>query len=115
MKELFRERDYTRVGYYQSVLEEAGIPTHVRNKDLVGIMTEVPIPDFFPALCVVHDEDHAHALQILKDRVAVDEAKPKEEWKCASCEADNPGNFEVCWSCEGEGLGTDNSRGESGP
>lgn len=106
MKELFRERDYTRIGYYQSVLEEAGIPTHVRNKDLVGLMTEVPIPEFFPALCVVHDEDHPRALQLLKDQVAMDAVQSTtEEWNCAKCGAGNPGNFEVCWSCGADGGG----------
>jgi hypothetical protein len=52
MKELYRERDYTMVGYYQSVLESEGIETYVRNKDLVAMTTEVPLPDMFPALCV---------------------------------------------------------------
>lgn len=72
MKELFRERDYTRVGYYQSILEAVGIPTHVRNRDLVTMTTEVPIPEFFPALCVVNDEDYARALEVLRAQVATE-------------------------------------------
>ena len=47
MKELFRERDSTRVGYYQSILEAEGIPTHVRNRDLVSMASDIPIPEFF--------------------------------------------------------------------
>ena len=99
MKELFRERDYTRIGYCQSILEEAGIETVVRNKDLVGMLTEVPIPEFFPALCVVQDEDHERALQILKDRMMSDGEKVHAEWACPECNEKNPGTFEVCWSC----------------
>jgi hypothetical protein len=66
MKELFRERDPALVGMYQSLLESAGIATHVRNRDLVVMVTEVPIPEFFPALCVVNDGDYDRALEILR-------------------------------------------------
>lgn len=79
MKELFRERDYTRVGYYQSVLESEGIPTLVRNQHLVCMTTEVPIPDMFPALCVVHDDDHEHALDILREYAPPARIPPVEE------------------------------------
>ncbi len=74
MKELFRERDYARVGYYQSILEAEGIQTHVRNRDLVGMTTEVPIPEFFPALCVVNDEDYEEAMEILRESTGHGEA-----------------------------------------
>ena len=72
MRELFRERDPALVGMYQSLLEAAGIPTHVRNRDLVVMMTEVPIPEFFPALCVVNDDDYDRALSILRKSRGVD-------------------------------------------
>ncbi len=81
-------------------MEEAGIGTHVRNKALLGVRTEV-----LPALCVVNDQDHARALQVLKDRVADDRMKSTTEWKCIKCGSDNPGNFEVCWSCGDAGAG----------
>ena len=68
MKEIFRERDPARVGFYQSLLEAEGIPTHVRNRDLAtGMGTEVPIPEFFPALCVVNEEDYEAAIELLKE------------------------------------------------
>ncbi len=98
MEELFRERDFTRIGYCQSILEEAGIATHVRNKDLVGTLTEVPIPEFFPALCVVDPADRERALALLKERFESDAQRSDEEWHCA-CGEENPGNLDVCWSC----------------
>jgi hypothetical protein len=79
MKELFRERDPSRVGYYQSLLEASGIQTHVRNRDLVTTMgLEVPIPEFFPALCVVDDEDYDAAIEFLRE-VAEDDSPVPEE------------------------------------
>lgn len=101
MKEIFRERDYTRVGFCQSILEDAGIPTHVRNKDLVGTLTEVPIPEFFPALCVVHDEDYDRAVDVLRERFESDEARAcGEDIACPKCGEENPANFDLCWSCQ---------------
>ena len=102
MKELFRERDFSIVGYYQSVLESEGIATFVRNQNATTMMgTEIPIPEFFPALCVVNDEDYDKAMAIIKDRhESNNQAAGSEEWACPSCNESNPGNFDICWSCE---------------
>jgi hypothetical protein len=100
MKELFRERDFTKIGYFRSVLEGAGIETLIRNEVLSGV--EVPIPDFFPALCVVHDEDYDRAIATMREHAAHDSAKSEEEIACQGCGEGNPGNFEICWSCGGE-------------
>lgn len=99
MRELFRERDYTRVGYFQTVLEAEGIPTFVRNKDTTTFMTEIPIPEFYPALCIMNDEDYEDAVQILRDCIVKDSESSQEEVACPKCQETNPGNFEVCWSC----------------
>ena len=104
MKELFRERDATIVGYYQSVLESEGISTFIRNQNAVTMMgTEIPIPEFFPALCVVNDDDYDQAMAILKERHQSDAEAAEsdaESWTCQSCNESNPGNFDICWSCE---------------
>ncbi len=101
MKELFRERDFTRIGYFRSILESGGIETLIRNEVLSGV--EVSIPDFFPALCVVHDEDYDRAMAMLREQTAQDSEKSEEEIICQACGEGNPGNFEICWSC-GEAL-----------
>lgn len=110
MKELFRERDYTRVGYYQSILEAEGIETHVRNQNLATAgLAEIPIPEFFPALCVVNEEDYGKAMEILRISTVENELGADQEIACPSCAEQNPGNFEICWSCGGnlkaEGTG----------
>ncbi len=100
MKELFRDADFTRVGLCQSILEAEGIPTHIRNQDLVGIMTEVPIPEFFPALCVVDDGDYDRAITLLRDRMRSERERSRAgDRTCAGCDEPSPGNFEVCWNC----------------
>lgn len=103
MKELFRERDYTKVGYFQSVLEDAGIPSIVRNKHLtMSGLTEIPIPEFFPALCVINDEDYDRAMELIRCRYEENIAGADLEKKCPGCAEVNPGNFDVCWSCGAE-------------
>lgn len=99
MIELFRVRDFTVIGFYQSLLEAEGIPTFVRNENLSS--TEVSIPTFCPALCIMNEEDHPRALEILQAYASPEAAPPVgEDWVCKSCGEQNPGNFDLCWSCE---------------
>lgn len=100
MKELFREPDFTKVGYFQSVLEAEGIATIVRNKHLtMSGLTEIPIPEFFPALCVMDDTDYARAMEIIRLHLTENAKDADLEVACPSCGETNPGNFDLCWSC----------------
>ncbi len=103
MKELFRERDFTKVGYFQSVLETEGIATIVKNQHLtMSGLTEIPIPEFYPALCVMHDEDYPAAMEIIRRRITENAVNADAEVNCHACGETNPGNFDVCWSCGSE-------------
>jgi hypothetical protein len=102
MKELFREKDFTRVGYFQGILEAEGIPTFVRNQDTTTFLTEVPIPEFYPALCVMNDEDYEEAVRIIRDCIVKDSVSSETEVQCPKCRESNPGNFETCWACGSE-------------
>ncbi len=103
MREVFVNQDSARVGFYKSVLDEAGIPNFVRNIS-GNSMTEMPSPIFFPTLCVVQDEDYAEAMRILGE---IHYAKPADgpDWKCAKCKEDVPSTFDSCWQC-GEARAT---------
>jgi len=107
MKELFREQDITRVSYYRGVLEDHGIPTMIRNEYLTGSgLTEIPIPEFFPALCVINDEDFVQAVAIIREHLTANQRNADIEIRCVSCGEKNPGNFESCWSCGSQVLET---------
>ncbi|MEO7725038.1 MAG: hypothetical protein ABIU29_10220 [Chthoniobacterales bacterium] len=58
----------------------------------------MPSPIFFPALCVLHDEDYDRAMEILG---AIYYAPPSTapEWRCAQCGEIAPGTFDSCWQC----------------
>lgn len=91
------------VGYYESVLEGEGIATIVRNKHLTASgLSEIPIPEFFPALCVVDEADYPRAMEIIRRRISDNAENADIEVKCPACGEINPGNFDMCWSCGSE-------------
>ncbi len=98
MIELFRDPEMARVGQYQSILEGEGIATFVRNETLSG--TEVVIPAFYPALCVVDDADHPRAMEIIR---SYEQEVPgsETEIRCPECGELSPGTFSMCWNCQG--------------
>ncbi|MEM9017342.1 MAG: DUF2007 domain-containing protein [Verrucomicrobiota bacterium] len=100
MRELFREKDFSLVGQFRSLLESEGIQVHIRNEYLTGAgLTEIPVPEFYPALCVVNDEDYERAMEVIRSHLTRSDKSPGYDWTCAKCGEENPGNFEVCWSC----------------
>ena len=103
MKELFRDSDLTKVTYFRNLLEGEGIATMMRNEHLQSSgLAEIPIPEFFPALCVMSDEDYERAVSIIREHVQSNQERSDEEVACAGCGEMNPGNFDICWSCGGE-------------
>lgn len=101
MKELFRERELIKVSFYQQLLEAEGIATMIRNEHLtMSGLTEIPIPEFFPALCVLNDDDYEAAMEIIRTHLAADKEAADTESPCPSCGESNPDNFDICWSCE---------------
>jgi hypothetical protein len=106
MREVFVHQDSTRVGFFKSVLDEAGIANLIRNEHSNTLLTGMPSPVFFPALCVVHDEDYDRALELLRE--FVDEPPSQApDWICDKCGAEVPGNFDSCWECGESRSGAD--------
>jgi len=105
VKEVYRSSDTAMIGLFQSILDSAGIPYFVRNsttqQSIVGGLATAlfPLPEFWPALCVLNDEDYPHAMELLR---AARDAAPVEQadWKCTKCGETVPGNFTSCWNCE---------------
>lgn len=101
MIEIFRDASLIKVSLYQRKLEEQGIATLLKNESIS--MTEVQIPVFYPALCIMEDKDHKRALEILKEVIRIEETEiTAPDINCPACNEMNPANFEVCWSCAGE-------------
>ena len=100
MRELFREQDITRVSYFKAVLEDHGILTMIRNEHLTASgLSEIPIPELFPTLCIMNDDDYDEAVRIIREHLNENHINSDKEISCISCGETNPGNFDICWSC----------------
>lgn len=97
MIEVYSNADSARVGFYRSLLEDAGIRTYFRNEFVSGV--EVVVPVFYPAVCVLDEEDEARALQIIREQDFPSSAPPAADWNCTACGETVPGEFAQCWNC----------------
>jgi len=107
MKELYRDKDYSTIAYYKTILESEGIQIMLRNEHTtMAGLSEIPIPEFYPNICVMNDEDYPRAREILKRTMDTNAKGADIDVTCGSCGEVNPGNFDLCFSC-GEVLVAD--------
>lgn len=98
MREVYNHREFERVGFSKSVLDDAGIPNYIRNEHSNNLITGLPSPLFTPALFVVNDDDYAEAMQIL-DAIHHPPNSQAADWSCPKCGELVSGNFDSCWKC----------------
>lgn len=101
MKEVFVHQDFTRVGFYESVLKEAGIRCFIQNATTHNLLTGLPSPLFFPKLCVIDDGDYDDAIALLEPlhNQPLPGAPDAKEWTCPKCHESVPPEFGSCWQC----------------
>lgn len=107
MKDLLASLDWTRLGFYKSMLDEAGIDSFIRNEHTAHLIN-VMIAPCQPTLCVMNDEDYEQALKLLWPRHSKGAAS-MHEWTCSGCQEVNPAEFEVCWNCQMNAIEDDNN------
>ena len=97
MRQVYTSQDSAQVGYYKSILDEAGISSYIRNENSNN--PEVSGAIFFPSLCVINDKDYEKAISILKSKQIM-ASRTGPDWACPSCSETNPPNFDSCWNCD---------------
>lgn len=102
MIEIYRDHDFSKVGLYQGILEDAGIETLLRNRNSVTMTTSVPIPSMYPNICVHTPEDATRARELLAVYAESASSEVAADWECALCSEGNAGNFTECWSCQAD-------------
>ncbi|MGJ8723341.1 MAG: DUF2007 domain-containing protein [Roseibacillus sp.] len=98
MKEIFRSGHLGKVGLLADRLRAEGVEVFVRNENLS--VTEMQIPEFFPAICVMNQEDEETALKLLRVFLAEEKRPLGPEWKCDECGEGVPDSMQECWSCQ---------------
>ena len=99
MKEIFVHADLTQLAHCQSILEEAGISSFIRNEMTSDLIAGLPDPMRQPALCVTDDADEGRARELLRNIESAGKSDAPD-WKCPKCSETVPGNFGSCWKCE---------------
>lgn len=101
MKKVFVHIDFTRVGHLQSVLEEAGIRSFIKNQGASVGMGEIPYFEVWPELWIVDDEDYGRAVRLIAElrEASID---PVEAWTCPRCGTRVETGFGECWNCGNE-------------
>lgn len=82
------------------LLADRGIRARVLNANASSVAGELPIDQAMPQVWVDNPADAARAREVIAE---FSRTPPGPTRKCPSCGEDNPGTFELCWSC-GAGL-----------
>jgi hypothetical protein len=97
MRAVYSHSDHGRVGFFKSVLEDAGIDTFIKNESSYNA-TEFSTLIVAPTLCVINDDDYARARKLI-ELANLPPPVFRADWTCPSCGEQVPGNFDVCWKC----------------
>lgn len=97
MHEIYRHHDSSTVGLLNGILNEAGIPTVLKNWTGSNIV-EVPIPSLYPSIHVMNRDQVDEANQMIHEYL---NAQPVQDsdWVCPSCGAQVDGFLGECWAC----------------
>ncbi|MCB1275999.1 DUF2007 domain-containing protein [Prosthecobacter sp.] len=98
MRDLITSMDSTRLGFFKSILDEAGIPCFIRN-ETTAQLTNIFIGPLQPTLCLLNDSDYDEASALLREHQSP-QFTSSEEWLCPACKESNPASFELCWKCQ---------------
>lgn len=68
-------------------------------------LTDIPIPEFYPNICVMDEGDYSRAREILQNLLKKsdeDSLNSDSEMVCPTCGETNPGNFDFCYACQAD-------------
>ena len=82
------------------LLADRGIRARVLNANASSLAGELPIDAAMPQVWVDDAADAARAREVIDTFIRSPSSAAR---KCPACGEDNPGSFDLCWSC-GAGL-----------
>ncbi|MEO1856740.1 MAG: DUF2007 domain-containing protein [Rubritalea sp.] len=66
MRKVYEDQDMTMVGYYQSLLEDEGIQTLVKNEYASLATGEIPFTQVYPELWVTDEADYERSVDLIR-------------------------------------------------
>ena len=80
------------------LLEGSGLSVEVRGESLAPLSGEIPSTETWVELWLP-EEETARARELLAE-LEENREDAERTVECPRCREENPGNFELCWSCE---------------
>ena len=82
----------------KGLLDEAGIPSMIRNEHLAMALGELAPSDCSPEVWILNDEDYPRAKEIVDD-LRNSDVPAAQPWICSVCGEAIEGQFTSCWKC----------------
>ena len=102
MIKVFEDFDIALVGHFQSVLENNGIATFMKNQFGTSGAGELPFVEVVPQLWVLNEADVESAKALIKTLQEPGSPEQLQAWRCAECGTQQEAAFTHCWKCSGE-------------
>lgn len=100
MQKFYGDYNQVKVRLIKAMLDDAGIPSFIKNEFIQGASGEIPPHEALPEVWLINPDDTHLAEQMLeqveKDLAAIGD----EEWVCPTCKELNEGEFVICWQCQ---------------
>ncbi|MHB8454917.1 MAG: putative signal transducing protein [Acidiferrobacterales bacterium] len=97
MQKLYTAANLQEAHLIRGMLSAAGIETRIFNEHLQGGLGDIPFTEVYPEVWLDEEAD-----MTLAQRILADYERPmavRGSRRCSSCSEENPGSFEICWSC----------------
>ena len=96
MKKIYVAGNLPEAYLVRDLLLQAGVAARVLNEHAAGALGELAMNSTYPQVWITQEHQLAHARALIADY----ERRPLSEAKfCAQCGENNPGEFDLCWSC----------------
>lgn len=97
MKLIYTHENLVLVVHAKNLLEQQGLPAILKNEFARGAVGDISALSAWPEVWVMNDADYDAAVKIIREAVMESHSG---SWTCTTCNEENDGSFDFCWSCE---------------
>ena len=99
MMKFYSDYNQVKLRQVKALLDEANIPSFVKNEFIQGAAGEIPPHEALPEVWLI-DAGNLPQAQAIVDELERELAEPKADWRCDQCGESNEGQFKICWQCQ---------------
>lgn len=100
MKKVHAASNLPEAHLLAGLLEQHGIATRIFNANASSLAGEIPVDQARPQVWIEDDRRLDEARKLIDGYLRANPWSPPK--KCPRCGEENPGSFEICWSCRHE-------------